>query len=91
LRALVNHIEKPYPGPVTLIRTRGQPFLCSFEEDFCWSGLATGGVSVLRIPGSHENIFIEPNVRSLARELEGCLARARAAADAPTHKEAVTA
>ncbi|HPU56870.1 MAG TPA: alpha/beta fold hydrolase, partial [Verrucomicrobiota bacterium] len=90
LRALVKHVEQPYDGAVTLIRTRGQPFLCSFEEDFCWSRLAKGGVSVVRIPGSHENIFIEPNVRSLARELERCLARAQTPA---SHEitEAVTA
>jgi FkbH-like protein len=79
LRALTNHIERPYPGAVTLIRTRGQPLFCSFEEDFCWSKLAKGGVSVDRIPGSHENIFIEPNVKSLAARLETCLAKSRPA------------
>jgi amino acid adenylation domain-containing protein/FkbH-like protein len=83
LRALTNHVEQQYPGAVTLIRTRGQPFLCSFEEDFCWSRLAKNGVSVKRIPGSHENIFIEPNVKSLAARLEACLAEARRAAPSP--------
>ena len=79
LRALTNHVERPYAGAVTLIRTRGQPLFCTFEEDFCWSKLAKGGVSVKRIPGSHENIFIEPNVKSLAARLETCLAEARQA------------
>jgi thioesterase domain-containing protein len=83
LRALTNHVEQLYPGAVTLIRTRGQPLFCSFEEDFCWSALAKSGVSVKRIPGSHENIFIEPNVKFLAARLETCLAEARRTATTP--------
>ena len=73
LRALVDHIEQPYSGCVTLFRTRGQPLFCSLEEDFCWSRLAEGGVEIKRIPGSHESIFIEPNVQILAASLGACL------------------
>jgi thioesterase domain-containing protein len=76
LHALAQHQDKSYPGPVTLFRTRGQPLVCSFEEDFCWNKLAPGGLTVRRIRGSHENIFMEPNVQFLARELERCLAEA---------------
>jgi thioesterase domain-containing protein len=82
LRALVNHVDRPFPGHVTLIRTRGQPIWCSFESDFCWSRLAAQ-VAVRRIPGSHENIFIEPNVSFLAKEVEDCLAAARSSARQP--------
>jgi thioesterase domain-containing protein len=73
LRALIDHIEQPYSGCVTLFRTRGQPLFCSLEEDFCWSRLAEGGVEIKRIPGSHESIFIEPNVQILAASLGACL------------------
>jgi thioesterase domain-containing protein len=76
LRALITHVDKPYDGVITLLRTRGQQLLCSLENDFCWSRLAKG-VQVKLIPGSHENIFMEPHVKSLAQELEGCLAGAR--------------
>jgi thioesterase domain-containing protein/acyl carrier protein len=81
LRALVNHVQQPYDGAVTLIRTRGQPLWCSLEEDFCWSGLAKEGVRIKNIPGSHENIFMEPNVKYLAEQLETCLAEARREAE----------
>jgi thioesterase domain-containing protein len=74
LNALVAHVERPYAGAVTLLRTRGQPAWCSFAEDFCWSQLARGGVTVKHLTGSHENIFVEPNVKSLAETIEGCLA-----------------
>jgi len=74
LNALVAHVERPYKGSVTLLRTRGQPMCCSFAEDFCWGKLAHGGVKVRHVPGSHENIFVEPNVRFLAEQIEQCLA-----------------
>ncbi|HWC58675.1 MAG TPA: thioesterase domain-containing protein, partial [Verrucomicrobiae bacterium] len=73
LNALVAHVERSYAGHVTLLRTRGQPIFCSFAEDFCWGKLARGGVTVKPIPGSHENIFVEPNVKYLAEEIEECL------------------
>jgi thioesterase domain-containing protein len=73
LNALVAHVERPYADGVTLLRTRGQPILCSFEEDFCWGKLARGGVTIKDIPGSHENVFVEPNVKFLAEQIEECL------------------
>ncbi len=87
LRALTNHVEQSYPGTVTLIRTRGQPLLCSFAEDFCWGQLAQGGATIKHIPGSHENIFIEPNVKFLAEQLQASLAEAHASAE--THKNGI--
>jgi len=77
LQALIQHIQQPYPGDVLLLRTRGQPLLCSLENDFSWRKLARGGVQVTLIPGSHENIFMEPNVRMLAKELGFALAEAQ--------------
>jgi amino acid adenylation domain-containing protein/FkbH-like protein len=78
LEALIRHVERPYSGRVALLRTRGQPLFCSFEDDFCWGRLVDGGVSVRLIPGSHENIFMEPNVRVLASELMKLLLPAHA-------------
>jgi thioesterase domain-containing protein len=73
LRALRDYVPQPYPGRVTLFRTRGQPFLCSFDPQFGWGALAAGGVEVVPIPGSHEKIFMEPHVRALAAKLKACL------------------
>jgi len=77
LEALARHVEQPLIGKVTLLRTRGQPLFCSLEEDFCWGRLALGGIVVKLIPGSHENIFLEPNVRLLAAELAEALVKAQ--------------
>jgi aspartate racemase len=73
LEALIAHVERPYSGPVALLRTRGQPLFCSLEDDFCWGKLVEGEVIVKCVPGSHENIFVEPNVRVLAKELVNLL------------------
>jgi amino acid adenylation domain-containing protein/FkbH-like protein len=77
LEALARHVEQPFIGKVTLLRTRGQPLFCSLEEDFCWGRLALGGIAVKLIPGSHEGIFLEPNVRLLAAELAEALVQAQ--------------
>jgi amino acid adenylation domain-containing protein/FkbH-like protein len=76
LDALVAHVDQPYSGRVLLMRTRGQPMFCSLRDDFCWGHLVGAGLEVERIPGSHENIFMEPNVKELAarlgRKLDEC-------------------
>jgi amino acid adenylation domain-containing protein/FkbH-like protein len=76
LDAMKGHVQQPLDGKVVLLRTRGQPLLCSLEEDFCWRKLAKGGVDIRFIPGSHENVFMEPNVKTLAHELQEVLAQA---------------
>ena len=72
------HRPKRYGGRVTLFRTRGQPFLCSLDPQFGWGELAEGGVGVVKIPGAHEKIFLEPHVRVLGAKLSACLAEASA-------------
>ncbi|PYJ58723.1 MAG: non-ribosomal peptide synthetase [Verrucomicrobia bacterium] len=77
MRAIRDYVPKPYPGRVTLFRTRGQPFLCSFDAQYGWGELAAGGVEVILIPGSHEKIFVEPHARMLATKLSACLNEAQ--------------
>jgi thioesterase domain-containing protein len=83
LHALEQHVQKQYPGRVVLMRTRGQPIVSSLEEDFCWGKLASGGVDLCRIPGSHENIFMEPHVAALAPRLGRYLAGGSAGSISP--------
>jgi FkbH-like protein len=73
LNAGASYVPEAYPGRVTLIRTLGQPFLCSLDPQYGWGELAEGGVDVRIIPGSHEKIFVEPDVRFLAQTLDLCL------------------
>ncbi len=66
LRALSTYQPAPYDGPVVLLRTRGHPFLCSFDPLFGWGPLARGGVETVHLPGAHEGIFMEPHVREVS-------------------------
>ena len=75
LHALEQHVQQKYEGSVVLMRTRGQPLFSSLEPDFCWGKLVAGKVEVCVVPGSHENVFMEPNVRALANQLDAYLAR----------------
>jgi thioesterase domain-containing protein len=75
LCALHGHRQQPSPAHVTLFRTRGHPILSSFAPDLCWGALAQGGITVKMIAGSHENIFMEPNVKALALGLTAALSQ----------------
>ncbi len=81
-QARQSYRARPYPGPIVLFRPeetfRGPaPETSSGHEDPTrfWSGLALGGIDVLRVPGRHEAMCLEPHVRSLAAALARFLAR----------------
>lgn len=67
LQALASYQPRPINGRLVLFRTRGHPFLCSFDPLFGWGPLARGGVEVVHLTGAHEGIFLEPHVRNLGR------------------------
>ncbi len=76
---LSGYAVRPYPGRIILLRARAQALSRLSEPDLGWSKLAFGGVEVLTVPGSHNSILSEPNVRVLARRLGTCLETAQAA------------
>jgi acyl transferase domain-containing protein/thioesterase domain-containing protein/NAD(P)-dependent dehydrogenase (short-subunit alcohol dehydrogenase family)/acyl carrier protein len=70
---------RPYAGKITLFRAaRG---IASADErfgsDLGWERWTTQGVEVHEIPGTHEDLMTEPNVRVVAQEVAGCLTRGR--------------
>ncbi|MDB6033840.1 MAG: amino acid adenylation protein [Verrucomicrobiales bacterium] len=69
VRALAKYKPKPFGGRVTLFRSPVHLLFCSFDPEYGWGDLALGGVDVRIIPGVHETIMEEPNVRVLAREM----------------------
>jgi aspartate racemase len=86
LNALDRHASRPYAGKVILFRTRGQPLFCSLENDFGWGKLVKGGVEIKLVPGSHESIFMEPDVRFLAEQLKPCLSSLDASVQKASHE-----
>jgi thioesterase domain-containing protein len=74
VRAVEEYKPHPYPGRVTLFRSRCQGLLTSLHEhDFGLGRIAAGGVDVKTIPGNHLNMVQEPFVKILARELRRSL------------------
>lgn len=73
VRNLVHYRNAVFPGRVTLFRTAGHPMFCSFDRSFGWGDYALGGVDVRMIPGTHECLMDEPNVRALARQVAAAL------------------
>ncbi|RIK32675.1 MAG: non-ribosomal peptide synthetase [Anaerolineae bacterium] len=63
----------PYQRQVTLFRAGSRPLLNSYDPEWGWQKLAPGRVTVIDIPGSHEGMFMEPHVRTLAEKLKVCM------------------
>jgi amino acid adenylation domain-containing protein len=71
--ALSGYRARAYKGRVTLFRTRAQPLFRALGKDKGWKELAAQGVDVRIVPGNHLNMYDEPHVQVLAREIKACL------------------
>jgi thioesterase domain-containing protein len=77
MRALAEYKPRPYPGRITLFRSRCQGLLTSLpEHDLGLGRIAAGGVDIKTIPGNHLNMVQDPFVKILARELRRALDQA---------------
>ncbi|UCD41383.1 MAG: amino acid adenylation domain-containing protein, partial [Chloroflexota bacterium] len=67
--AINNYLASQYDKPVLLLQSKSQPLLSTERPEAAWEYLATGDLTVINIPGSHEGMFKEPHVHTLAHEL----------------------
>jgi len=80
-----------YDGRITLFRAGDRPGDAPESADpfLGWGDRVSGGVEVREIPGvGHADLFREPHVKRLARELEACLAGSAGAAPVAAEMEA---
>ena len=73
VRANGQHCAGVYHGNVTLLRTLGHPFDCNYDPLCGWADYAKGGITVKVLPGLHESLLEEPQVRLAAKELKAQL------------------
>jgi thioesterase domain-containing protein len=73
-QALTTYVPQVYSGRITLFRARASPLFHFFPPDMGWAKLATEGVDIRVVPGSHVTMLIDPYVRVVAEELTACLA-----------------
>jgi amino acid adenylation domain-containing protein len=71
-QALRAYQPKDYTGHLTLFRAKKQP-LSNLDPALGWSLFAKGGVDLHVIPGGHEALLQEPNVRVVAEQLQARL------------------
>jgi acyl-coenzyme A synthetase/AMP-(fatty) acid ligase/thioesterase domain-containing protein/acyl carrier protein len=64
-----------YPGRLHLFRVEAQPPADLFEADpeLGWTGMATGGLRIIDVPGGHGFEIQEPHVAVLAAKLSAAL------------------
>ena len=61
---------KPYAGSAVLFRCQAQPLGSYIDAELGWNGLLQGGLDICEMPGDHDDMFLEPHVELLAKELE---------------------
>ena len=77
LRADCVYRPRPYYGPITLFRAAQKCELTPASHTLGWDSVALGGIQVIELPGSHDNLIEQPE---LAHELRRALDAAHAAA-----------
>lgn len=75
LQAEKEYTRRPYPGRVILFRSTYKPLGQVSDPRAGWSTYAANGLEIYAIEGNHENILLEPQVRSVAEQLRICLER----------------
>jgi len=70
---LLHYVPGPYPGPVTIFKTKRRSSPALREA---WRSLARGGVEIHDVAGDHYTMLQPPLVAGLARQLRRVLERA---------------
>ncbi|MFZ0999552.1 MAG: thioesterase domain-containing protein, partial [Candidatus Sulfotelmatobacter sp.] len=73
LQAEKDYKRRPYAGRVILFRSSHRPLGQVSDPRAGWSTYARPGLEICDIKGNHENILLEPQVRSVAEQLRNCL------------------
>jgi thioesterase domain-containing protein/acyl carrier protein len=77
--SVASYKPTPLGCPTAIFRCRDWPFMSAGDPYFGWRELLTGGSETYEVPGDHEGIFHEPNVKILAAQLQACLRHNRVA------------
>jgi len=75
-RAIHEYTPLRYHGVLTLVRVRSSPFFVSHDPEMGWGKFADK-VDIHIVPGSHLALFREPNIQTLAKQLQTCLDEAQ--------------
>ena len=72
--AAASYTRPPWTGRVVLVRATEPHFIFdSLGESYGWDKIVDGGVEVLRVPGDHDTLMLEPNASVLVGVLRDVL------------------
>lgn len=71
--ALKKYQMNPFKGKLHLFKANERLYFIDDSKYLGWSSLASDGVMVYEIPGDHNTIFHEPNVKILANKIQNIL------------------
>ena len=86
LQAEADYQPQACSGRVILFRSNHEPLGQLNDPRAGWSTCASRGLEIYEIKGNHENILLEPQVRSVAEQLKVCLDNAQATRQIPIAK-----
>jgi amino acid adenylation domain-containing protein len=75
--AASSYKPKALKCPTVMFRGKDWPIASAGDPYFGWRELLTGRSETYEVPGDHEGIFREPNVKILAEQLKTCLHNAK--------------
>jgi hypothetical protein len=70
--AAARYRPKPYNGRLVLFQRSARPTGQYYDAKFGWGELVNG-LEIQEVPGDHKDMFLEPNVQTLAEKLSVCL------------------
>jgi amino acid adenylation domain-containing protein len=73
LQAEESYTPRPYSGRMILFRSTHKPLGQVVDTRAKWELFATRGLETCEVPGNHENILLEPQVRFVAEHLKNYL------------------
>jgi len=72
-----DYTPQPYGGRVIMFRSNHKPLGQVTDPRAGWATCATRGLETYEVHGNHENILLEPQVRTVAEQLQACLNEAK--------------
>ena len=76
ISAAQRYVMRPYPGRITLVRSRGTAARGDKQWHLQWAELAGEGLDCHVVAGTHVTMLREPLVAELAAQLRACMDQA---------------
>jgi acetoacetyl-CoA synthetase len=73
LQAEENYQVRPYSGRVVLFRSTHEALGQMSDPRAEWNKYANRGLEICEVHGNHENILLEPQVKTVAAQLKSSL------------------